>query len=149
MNIRPLERDDLEQATALTKKVFMEFDAPDYSPTGIENFLKFIEAENMYDMFDSKKLYCYGYYNENEMLGIIATIGRNHICLLFVDKAHHRRGIATKLFAEALKHRNKDEKITVHSSPYAVPVYRNLGFIAADDEQLVDGMRFTPMTYDK
>lgn len=149
MEIRLLQRNDLAQAMELTKKVFMEFDAPDYSTEGIENFLKFIETENIYDMFDHKELYCYGYYNENEILGIIATTGRNHICLLFVDKACHRRGIATKLFSEALKYRNKDEKITVHSSPYAFPIYRHWGFIADNEEQLVDGMRFIPMTYDK
>ena len=36
---------------------------------------------------------------------------------------------------------------TVHSSPYAVEVYRHLGFVPTDEEQTVDGLRFTPMQY--
>ena len=37
--------------------------------------------------------------------------------------------------------------ITVNSSPYAVPVYRKLGFVETDTEQLADGMRYTPMKF--
>ena len=36
--------------------------------------------------------------------------------------------------------------MTVNSSPYAVGIYRKLGFKAVDDEQSVNGLRFTPMT---
>ena len=36
---------------------------------------------------------------------------------------------------------------TVNSSPYAVPVYRKLGFVETDTEQLADGMRYTPMKF--
>ena len=36
---------------------------------------------------------------------------------------------------------------TVHSSPYAVEVYRHLGFAATGPEQTVNGLRFTPMEY--
>ena len=35
----------------------------------------------------------------------------------------------------------------VNSSPYAVEIYRHLGFVPTDDEQSVDGLRFTPMQY--
>ena len=31
--------------------------------------------------------------------------------------------------------------------PYAVEIYRHLGFVPTDDEQSVDGLRFTPMQY--
>lgn len=147
MEIKRLQRNDLAKAMELTKRVFMEFDAPDYSREGTENFLKFIHIDNIHGLFDNGQLYCYGYYIQNQIVGIIATTGLNHICLLFVDRAYHRQGIATKLFAEVLKHRANDKEITVHSSPYAVPVYSHWGFVANNEEQLVDGIRFTPMTY--
>jgi len=41
------------------------------------------------------------------------------------------------------------EKITVNSSPYAVKIYEKLGFVPDGNEQMVDGIRFTPMTYMK
>ena len=40
------------------------------------------------------------------------------------------------------------QTFTVHSSPYAVEVYRHLGFVATDAEQTVSGLRFTPMRFD-
>lgn len=39
--------------------------------------------------------------------------------------------------------------ITVNSSPYAVPVYHKLGFVDMDVEQISDGMRYTPMKYER
>ena len=39
--------------------------------------------------------------------------------------------------------------ITVNSSPYAVPVYHKLGFVDTDVGQISDGMRYTPMKYER
>lgn len=147
MEIKRMQRADLVEAMKLTERVFMEFDAPDYSPEGTKNFLEFIYIDNIYTLFDNGQLHCYGYYIQNQLVGIIATTGLNHICLLFVDREYHRQGIATKLFTEILKYRTNDQQITVHSSPYAIPVYSHWGFVASSEEQLVDGMRFTPMAY--
>ncbi len=44
---------------------------------------------------------------------------------------------------------SRTEQITVNASPYAVPVYEKLGFQAVDDEQLTDGIRYTPMTLNR
>ena len=35
--------------------------------------------------------------------------------------------------------------MTVNSSPYAVPIYHKLGFKDTGSEQVVNGLRFTPM----
>ena len=48
MEIKRLQRDDLVEAMKLTERVFMEFDAPDYSPEGTKNFLEFIYIDNIY-----------------------------------------------------------------------------------------------------
>ena len=46
--------------------------------------------------------------------------------------------------------RDYDTQIfTVNSSPYAVEVYRHLGFVATDAEQCTDGLRYTPMRFEK
>ena len=37
------------------------------------------------------------------------------------------------------------EKMTVNSSPYAVPIYHKLGFKETDSEQIVNGLRYIPM----
>ena len=38
--------------------------------------------------------------------------------------------------------------MTVNSSPYAVPIYHKLGFYDVDSEQVVKGVRFTPMEFE-
>lgn len=66
----------------------------------------------------------------------------------FVKSKYHRQGIGRKLWECVLNHSNYPF-YTVHSSPYAVPVYHKLGFIDMDSEQLADGMRFTPMKFER
>ena len=60
--------------------------------------------------------------------------------------AYHRRGIGNKLF-DAMRRYYAHPVFTVNSSPYAVEVYRHLGFVPTDEEQSADGLRFTPMQY--
>ncbi|NLF35987.1 MAG: GNAT family N-acetyltransferase [Clostridiaceae bacterium] len=91
----------------------------------------------------------YGAYINNEIIGVIATRNNgNHIALFFVDGRYHRQGIGRKLFQVVLE-KSTGNKITVNSSPYAVEIYKKLGFIPDTDEQIKEGIRFTPMTYTK
>ena len=39
------------------------------------------------------------------------------------------------------------QEFTVNSSSYAVDIYIHLGFEEVDQEQTVNGIRFTPMKY--
>ena len=72
-----------------------------------------------------------------------------HISLLFVDEECHRRGIARKLLEKALEICRccipTINQITVGSSPYAVSIYKRLGFQQLGQEQVENGIRFTPM----
>ena len=147
--IKEIEMIELVETLELVKRVFDEFEAPFYSQEGIENFYKFIDFDNMkkvlkenYKMYVAKK--------ENKIIGMIAFRDNSHIALLFIDKKYHKNGIARKLFEKAKEYcieNNKNlEKITVNSSPYAVGFYEKVGFIKTSEEQVVDGIRFTPMS---
>ena len=92
----------------------------------------------------------WGYYYENEIAGVISTRDVSHISLLFVDKKYHKKGIAKALFSELLTELKKNpdvKKITVNSSPYAVEVYKKLGFKQTDEKQEKDGIIFIPMEF--
>ena len=91
------------EAFELAVRVFMEFEAPDYSTEGINEFM-----------------------------------------LFFVDSAHQRQGIGRRLFELAMKD-CPDEIMTVNAAPFAIPIYEKLGFNVNDAEQIVNGIRFTPM----
>lgn len=141
MEVRIINRDEREEALRLVEKTFMEYEAPDYPEKGIETFKN--------SVFKSEKflqsIVIYGAFEENKIVGIIATRnGGSHIALFFVDGAHHRNGIGRKLFETALKDCPGDT-MTVNSSPYAVEVYHHFGFVDTDKEQLTDGIRYTPM----
>ncbi|MFS0634419.1 GNAT family N-acetyltransferase [Mesobacillus foraminis] len=148
MEIIKLHRNDIRAALELAWTVFLEFDAPDYSAKGIEEFKKFTSFHSVLERFDKGEMLFWGCIEEGELIGTIATNNVNHICLLFVKKEYHRRGAARKLLQQVIEScmgNLQIREITVKSSPFAVEVYRRLGFVERDQEQTVNGMRFTPM----
>ncbi|MFS0777822.1 GNAT family N-acetyltransferase [Neobacillus sp. 3P2-tot-E-2] len=150
MEIIKLNKNHIENALDLVWTVFLEFEAPDYSPQGIEEFKKFISIDSMIKQFEKEEITFWGCIINNVLTGVIATRGSNHICLLFVNKDYHRQGIGKRLFhtvLEECKRNSNCNNITVNSSPYAVEVYHRLGFVNLDQEQTVNGLRFTPMSY--
>ena len=123
----------------------MEFEAPDYSDEGVAKFKRFIDEAPQ-----NEQLRSWGYFVEADIIGVIAIRPPCHIALLFVDKEHHRRGIARSLFVTVLSDKQivmGHGAVTVNSSPYAVEAYRHLGFVNTDTEQLTNGIRYYPMTY--
>ena len=132
--------DDKNTALSLVWSVFLEFEAPDYSEEGVQEFYKSIHDENYL-----QQLCMYGAFLEGKLVGVIATRSEgSHIALFFVEGKYHRQGIGRNLF-EIVKADCGSEKMTVNSSPYAVQVYAKLGFHQTDEEQVVNGIRFTPM----
>ena len=73
-------------------------------------------------------------------------IRNSHIALFFVEPCFQRQGVGRALFLAANDACLLDE-MTVNSSPYAIEIYKKLGFHAFSEEQLKDGIRFTPMKY--
>jgi GNAT superfamily N-acetyltransferase len=147
VEIIKLEKNNIRNALELVWAVFQEFEAPDYSRQGIEEFRKFILYNSVIEKLDKGEMCFWGCVDNDNLTGVIATRGVNHICMLFVNKEYHRRGIARSLFetVEDICKSQNINKITVNSSPYAIEVYHHLGFFDKDKEQTVDGIRFTPM----
>lgn len=144
MVIRKIKEAEVPEAIQLVLSVFMEFEAPEYSKEGILHFQEFVHKSDI-----SKELELYGAFHRNKIVGVIATRKEGkHISLFFVNSDYHKQGIGRKLF-EIVKKNCKGEVLTVNSSPFAVPIYKHLGFMATDTEQIEDGIRFTPMIFHK
>ena len=139
--VRRLTGEEIPQALALCWRVFQEFEAPEYSQEGIDHFRASLE-----DQERIRELTVYGAFDGGKLAGTLCMRAPQHIGGFFVDPAYHRRGIGKKLFA-AMRRDYARQVFTVNSSPYAVEVYRHLGFVPTDEEQTVDGLRFTPMQY--
>ncbi|MDO5293425.1 MAG: GNAT family N-acetyltransferase [bacterium] len=144
MNIRKIKENERNEAVTLVLNVFMEFEAPVYSLEGIENFKDYVHKSTIFD-----ELQIYAAFHSQKIIGVIATRKQgSHISLFFVDPKYQRQGIGRKLFNQVKKDCTGDV-LTVNASPYAVQIYKRLGFIATDTEQTTDGIRFTPMIYRK
>jgi len=138
--IRELKRKEIENAIKLAWEVFQEFEVPDYSEQGVMKFYNSIHDSRYLSM-----LRVYGAFEEDDIIGTIATRNNgNHIALFFVMGKYHRKGIGKALFLHICGE-NISGKITVNSSPFAVPVYHHLGFKDVDTEKITNGLRYTPM----
>jgi len=114
----------------------------------VDEFKRFIAPEHIADKMASGEFKLWGAFDGEAPVGIIALGPPLRIALLSVEKRYHRQGIARKLFSAALNDKTRTDghnKITVNASPYAVNIYRRLGFVQTNTEQTVNGLRFTPM----
>lgn len=149
--IRTINRENLKQSGAmeLVWRVFLEFEAPDYSEEGIQEFKRFIDLEEAAQRMDAGEMLLWGCFGEERLVGVIAGRLPGHVSLLFVDKKYHRQGIARALYHIMVDYYRAGGccEITVNSSPYAVEAYRRLGFVETGPEQTVNGLRFTPMKH--
>ncbi|HHV10113.1 MAG TPA: GNAT family N-acetyltransferase [Clostridiales bacterium] len=145
MQIKRIELNERDKALKLVLETFMQYEAPDYPEEGIKTFQNSVINNDNY----LNNIVLYGAYKRDVIYGVIATRNQgNHIALFFVDGKYHRQGIGKKLFHAVLEH-SSSNVITVNSSPYAVEIYHHLGFIDTAPEQVVDGIRYTPMIYIK
>ena len=141
--IRRLSEDERQTALDLAWAVFSEYESPDYSAEGTEEFRKCLHDEGYLS-----GLHYYGTFDGEKLIGEIAIRpDRKHICFFFVDGRYHRRGIGTRMFRRLLED-YPNETITLNSSPYGLPFYKAIGFVPTDEERTVNGIRFTAMKYE-
>ena len=133
----------MQEALKLVLKVFLEYEAPNYTEEGIREFKKtinnsdWVQARDFYGAFDEN----------NKILGVIATKDITHIALFFVDGKYHNQGIGRKLY-DKVKSVNKNGFFTVNSSLYAHEICKHLGFSDIGKEQCVNGLKFYSMKAD-
>lgn len=154
VKFREMKQEDEIAVWGVVNRTFNEFITPTYSIEGVESFFRYVNPESLSQLFKE------GYPNftavvaevNSQIVGVISFGVRDnecHITLLFVDGQYHRRGIAKELLNAMLdicRNHNSDlSEITVNSSPYAVMIYEKMGFKQTDCEQIIDGIRFTPM----
>ena len=147
---QPYEEGQEKDISDMIWDVFSEFEAPEYSEKGVEIFRNFINPQRLADdvKHNGFKIYCC--YEGDILAGVLALRNTKHISLLFVRKSHHKKGIARELvniIIEYIKMSNPYAKeITVNSSPYAVEIYKKLGFTATDIMQEKDGIIYMAMS---
>ena len=123
-----LTNKNINKVIQLIKQTFLEFVAPGYDESGINNFFKFAEDVDLL-----KRLVFYAALHNDKITGILAKDLQN-------------TGIGTALFKRFLNE-SMPKAVTVNSSPFAVKVYEKLGFTATGGRQVSDGIVYIPMRY--
>jgi GNAT superfamily N-acetyltransferase len=147
-------RDILEDEEAkfcqMVGDCFKEYVAPDYSQEGINEFFKYLTPKHVAYRLEHEHFILVA-SDLDVMVGAIEVRKNYHISLLFVRKEYQKRGIAKKLFELSVDRCRRFKPditfIEVNSSPYAVSIYKKLGFTEIKAEQTVNGMRITPMIF--
>ena len=152
VEIRRINGSEVREALDLATEVFLEFEAPDYQPEGIEVFRQFIENDEFILKCQNGVCPIYAAFDEGKMVGMMGMRqDRAHITLAFTRKEYHRRGVATSIFRFLLEDVLQDnpslKEITLNSSPYGKPFYLHMGFLPLSEEKEMGGVRFTPMKY--
>jgi len=146
--ISPLEPADAEAAIAVVRASFAAHVAPDYGQDGRDLFEQVVTAEYLRSL-PRRRGFTLVAKTDGRIVGMIAFRDGNHVTLFFVLPSHQGRGIGRQLFDAAVLRLRRTapatEKLEVHSSPIAVPVYRALGFSATGPEAVEGGIRFVPM----
>lgn len=148
IEIRYLKPEEWDDAMALAWKIFLRFEAGEYTEEGIHSFLDLISDERLKRLFEFGEYPVYAAFEGNKMVGMISLRNINHISLLFVSDEYHWRGIGRGLIEAMKQHVRRDGRkntITVNAAPYAVGFYHAVGFEDTDGETTQNGIIFTPM----
>ncbi|MGB3364498.1 MAG: GNAT family N-acetyltransferase [Thermodesulfobacteriota bacterium] len=132
----------------LVARSFNEFIATEFSEEGVEEFFEYANPRAFKKRLETGYLAMVS-ETDSKLAGVIELKGYNHISMLYVDKAFHKKGVAKELIRVALEEASSNysshDDITVNSSRYAVPFYEKLGFIQIEEEKTIYGVIHIPM----
>ncbi len=139
--IRKITSHEVESAMRLALEVFMQFEAPDYDPSGVETFKRDL-VENPEFLENARQGICpiYGAFDGDKIVALMGMrSSKTHINLVFTKKEYHRKGIARAIFRyllnDILRENPALDALTLNASPYGLPFYLALGFIPLSEEQ--------------
>ncbi|GEM_PF-127092 len=148
INISLLSSGESEAASQLIMETFRTCVASQYSQEGIDEFAKYAKAESIQER--------HGHAHEtwtakigNTIVGVMEIRFPDHISMLFVSTSYQCKGIGRQLMDRAmiqlLSVSPDIGKLTVHSSPNAIPAYRKFGFREYGEVQERNGIKFQQM----
>lgn len=148
ISIREARLDELPAVCTMIGDCFQRFIAPDYVEEGVQECLNFMSPIALEKRLTGGNLVLIA-SSGDDIVGTLEIRSHEHISLFFVKPEYHRRGIGRKLLRTAIQKCLEANPglsaIEVHSSPYAIAIYKQLGFTAAGPEATDKGIRFTPM----
>lgn len=147
MNIRPLIREDIPNASRMIEQVSDIYTKEDFSAKGFEKFRSTVLDQGMRKNMADGFLY-WGAFEDTSIIGLIAIKRPAHLFNLFVHLDHHRKGIAQSLWNHMLS-QLKLNSVTVFSSRYAIGLYEKFGFVSSGEKIANEEIICYPMLWSK
>jgi GNAT superfamily N-acetyltransferase len=148
VSIREVQLDELTAVNTMIVGCFKQFIAPDYVEEGIQECLNFMNPTALEKRLTGGNLLLVA-LSGDDVVGALEIRSNEHISLFFVKPECHRQGVGRRLLKTAIQKCREANpilsEIEVHSSPYAVGIYKQLGFTVMGPEAVDKGIRFTPM----
>lgn len=147
ITIRKATVNDSTEISALISRNAKSLLIDDFEGDGLTFFLNAVSARSIRDYMEQGFRYMVALASQ-EIVGVIAVKDNRHMFHLFVDKDHHKKGIAKLLWDHISRdsiESGKTDKFTLNSTSYALPVYERWGFNVTDEQQTRHGISFTPM----
>ena len=151
IKIRKYKNSDLVKVALLVKNTFKKFNSREYfKEEAIKNYLSQYNIDKnskkeLIRRFKKTPIF-YVATENNKIIGAIRG-KKDKITNLFIDKNYHQRGIGKKLVekfeTEVIKQRLN--KIKIHSSLYAIPFYKKMGYKKSTGIRNFHGLKVQPM----
>lgn len=146
--IRWARESEWAPAMQMIWRTFLRYDGKDYTEEGIKNFFDFITDNDLYEAFLRGEYQMMVALIEGRIIGAGSLRNKNHLSLLFVDGAYHRKGIGSTILMRLcnyLEQEMGERYMSLKAAPYAVDFYRKMGFQTVRPEEEISGIRVTTM----
>ena len=151
LKIRLANEDDARAIGVLVRRCVRQDVLPDQTARAGAHLLAVMTARAERERIRDGKRYHVAEIG-GRLVGVVATRDEHHVFRLFVSRRFRRHGIARALLGRALadcRRRAGTRKFTLNASAFAVPAYRQLGFVAAGRKGArgPGGVVVVPMVY--
>lgn len=146
--IRWAREEEWSPAMKMIWRTFLKFEGKEYTREGIKNFFDFITDDDLHAAFLRGEYRLMVALDGETVIGAGSIRSRNHLSLLFVEEAYHRRGVGSAILLKLCDYLEKEAGerfMSLKAAPYAVDFYRKLGFMVIRPEEEYSGIRVTSM----
>lgn len=146
--IRWAREEEWSPAMKMIWRTFLKFEGKEYTREGIKNFFDFITDDDLHAAFLRGEYRLMVALDGETVIGAGSIRSRNHLSLLFVEEAYHRRGVGSAILMKLCDYLEKEAGerfMSLKAAPYAVDFYRKLGFMVIRPEEEYSGIRVTSM----
>ena len=92
MEIRELSLSEIEAASNLIRKVFLETEAKECQKIGVDFFLDSLKVDNFLPLIREDNYLLFGLFDDEVGLAGVLGARGSFLALLFVDQDHNRKG---------------------------------------------------------